>query len=195
MHAPHAGALQGILERRSAWPLTEPAPTPQALAAIVQAAASAPDHAALRPYHFKIVQGQNRQQLLQQVLAHPLAQSGEALALHGKYRLKLTTAPAILVLAARITTHPKAPEFEQLLAAGAAVMNMLNAAHLLGYSGFWSSAPDPLGTLLHQVMGFAAQDRIIGLLNLGTPVQTSRSPAPRTDWRQYAQEWEPASPA
>ena len=193
MHSliPDATALHTILTRRSAWPLTEPAPTPEELETILQAAAVAPDHAGLRPWHFKAVRGNDRQALLQQVLKHPDAQAETVRALHGKYTLKLTTAPVVIVLAARITPHPKAPEFEQILSAGAAVMNMLNAAHLLGYSGFWSSTPAPLDNLLHEVIQFEERDRVIGLLNLGKPASTERNYAPRAEWQSYAQIWSP----
>ncbi|SNR60920.1 Nitroreductase [Methylobacillus rhizosphaerae] len=186
--------LETMLARRSAWPLAAPAPSAGELETILQAAAVAPDHAGLRPWHFKVVQGEDRQALLQQVLQHADAQTEQVRALHGKYALKLTTAPVVIVLAARITPHPKAPEFEQLLAAGAAVMNMLNAAHVLGYSGFWSSTPAPLDALLHQVMAFDPQDRMIGLLNLGTPVNPGKNTAPRAVWQEYAQLWKSAMP-
>ncbi|MFL9611278.1 nitroreductase [Methylobacillus sp. Pita2] len=189
MNSIHDQTLATLLSRRSAWPLGEPAPAPAELEAILQAAAVAPDHAGLRPWHFKAVQGEDRQALLHRVLQHPDAQTGQVQALQGKYALKLTTAPVVIVLAARITPHPKAPEFEQLLAAGAAVMSMLNAAHLLGYSGFWSSTPEPLAALLHKVMGFGAQDRIIGLLNLGTPSNVTKANAARVSWQEYAQHW------
>ncbi|MCB5190198.1 nitroreductase family protein [Methylobacillus arboreus] len=191
MHPKHPQDLENTLARRSAWPLTEPAPTAGELETILQAAAVAPDHAGLRPWHFKVVRGDNRHALLQQVLQHPDAQTERVRALHGKYALKLTTAPVVIVLAARITHHPKAPEFEQLLAAGAAVMNMLNAAHLLGYSGFWSSTPDPLDVLLHKIMAFEQQDKIIGLLNLGVPANAPKATASRPAWQTYAQVWQP----
>lgn len=192
MHSniPDAAALQTILARRSAWPLTKPGPSPDELETILQAAAVAPDHACLHPWHFKVVQGNNRLTLLQQVLQHADAQTEQVKALQGKYTLKLTTAPVVIVLAARLTQHPKAPGFEQMLSAGAAVMNMLNAAHLLGYSGFWSSTPAPLDNLLHKVMQFEEQDRMIGLLNLGKPASSERSYAPRVKWQSYAQLWQ-----
>lgn len=189
MRSTHEQILETVLARRSAWPLSEPAPAPAELESILQAAAIAPDHAGLRPWHFKVVQAGDRQALLHRVLQHPDAQTEQVQALQGKYALKLTTAPVVIVLAARITPHPKAPEFEQLLAAGAAVMSMLNAAHLLGYSGFWSSTSEPLAALLHKVMGFGAQDRIIGLLNLGTPSNVTKANAARVSWQEYALHW------
>lgn len=192
MHLPKdTPLLQTVFSRRSAWPLTAPGPAPAELEIILQAAAMAPDHAGLLPWYFKAVQGEGRQALLEMILQHPDAQTEQVKALQGKYTLKLTTAPVVIVLAARLMPHPKAPEFEQILSAGAAVMNMLNAAHLLGYSGFWSSTPAPLDGLLHKVMQFDEHDRIIGLLNLGKPAGTDKNYAPRVKWQTYAQLWKP----
>lgn len=180
--------LHALLERRSAWPLGLPAPNAAEFDRILEAAACSPDHAGLTPWRFQYVQGPSRHALLERVLSHPMAQTEEAKAFHGKYKSKLTTAPLVVVLAARVKEHPKAPEFEQLLSCGAAVMNMLNAAQLLGYHGFWSSTPTPLATILKQVMGFEPQDQMLGLLNLGTPPHTPTTP-PRVKPDVFAQEW------
>ncbi|WP_158291777.1 nitroreductase family protein [Lampropedia puyangensis] len=180
--------LEQLLQRRSAWPLGLPAPNGQEFSAILQAAACAPDHAGLTPWRFKFVRGGQRHVLLERVLSHSDAQTDEAKTMHGKYTAKLTTAPLVVVLAARLKEHPKAPGFEQMLTCGAAVMNMLNAAHLLGYHGFWSSTPGALGDILKDVMGFEEQDQMLGLLNLGTPAHTPTTP-PRVSAEVFAQEW------
>jgi nitroreductase len=77
-----------------------------------------------------------------------------------------------------------------MLATGAAVTNMLNAAHMLGYGGFWSTG---LGTYVEEVgetLGFDALDyRFMGFLTLGTPIQSSPPPN-RPDFRQFVTEWE-----
>ena len=188
LHTELPTGLKALLERRSAWPLGLPAPTAAQFERILEAAACAPDHAGLTPWRIQYVQGAGRQALLAQVLAHPLAQTEEVRALHGKYTAKLTTAPLVLVLAARVKYHPKAPEFEQMLTCGAAVMNMLNAAHLQGFHGFWSSTPGALGDILKDVMGFEAGDQMLGLLNLGTPPHTPTTP-PRVQAQVFAQQW------
>lgn len=187
----HNLALHSLLSRRSAWPLTEPGPQTHELQTILQAAACAPDHAGLFPWRFKVVQGPDRHILLDEVLRHPDAQTEQAKGYSGKYTTKLTTAPVIVVLAVHITPSEKAPEFEQMLSAGAATMNMLNAAWALGYSGFWSSTLSPLDDLLHKVMGFEAQDKIIGLLNLGMPGRSTKAAAERAQLESYAQIWSP----
>lgn len=183
-------ALQWLSERRSRWPLQEPGPDEATLARIFELAACAPDHASLVPWRFKYVRGEHRHHLLEQVLNHPEAQTEHVQNMRSKYTSKLTTAPVVVVVAVHLTEHPKTPEFEQFLACGAAVMNMLNAAHLLGFPGFWSSTPAPLDALLKTVMGFEPQDHMAGLLNLGTAAQPPlalRRAAPET----FASAWPP----
>lgn len=180
--------LDTLLTRRSCWPLTTPAPRDDELGAILDAAARAPDHAGLVPWRMTLLRGDARPALLARVLAHPNAQTDEVQALRGKYTAKLTTAPVVLVLHAHIVEHPKAPEFEQLLAAGGAVTNMLNAAFALGYGAFWSSTPGALGRLLHSALELGPQDRMLGLLNLGTRVNPL-VPVPRAERSAYVREW------
>lgn len=180
--------LAQLLQRRSCWPLTTPAPSADELGLILDAAARAPDHAGLVPWRMTLLQGDARHALLQRVLSHPQAQTEAVQSMRGKYTSKLTTAPVVLVLHAHIQDHPKAPEFEQLLAAGGAYTNVLNAAFALGYGAFWSSTPGALGQLLHSVLGLGPNDRMLGLLNLGTRVNPL-VPVRRVARDTYVSEW------
>lgn len=180
--------LAHLLERRSCWPLTTPAPSTDELDAILDTAARAPDHAALVPWRMTVLRGDARHAMLQRVLSHPDAQTEAVQSMRGKYTSKLTTAPVVMVLHAHITEHPKAPEFEQLLAAGGAFTNVLNAAYALGYGAFWSSTPGALGQLLHSVLELGPHDRMLGLLNIGTRVN-ALVPVRRVPREAYVQEW------
>ncbi|RRD41410.1 nitroreductase [Comamonadaceae bacterium OH3737_COT-264] len=185
-------ALQYLATRRSRWPLQEPGPDDAALAQIFALGACAPDHAGLYPWRFQYVRGAQREVLLERVMAHPDAQSPEVQEMRSKFARKLTTAPVVMVLAIRVAEHPKVPEFEQFLSCGAAVMNMLNAAHCLGFQGFWSTAPAPLDALLRSVMGFEAQDRMVGILNFGTAAQPPSSPLRRVEPEAFVRAWDGA---
>jgi len=180
--------LAHLLERRSCWPLTTPAPRADELGLILDAAARAPDHAGLVPWRMTLLQGDARHAMLQRVLNHPEAQTDAVQSMRGKYTSKLTTAPVVLVLHAHLKDHPKAPEFEQLLATGGAVTNMLNAAFALGYGAFWSSTPGALGQLLHSVLELGSHDRMLGLLNIGTRVNPL-VPVQRVAREAYVREW------
>lgn len=180
--------LASLLARRSCWPLTGPGPGEDDLAAILDSAARAPDHAALLPWRMTLVRADACQALLEQVMAQPEAQQEAVQAMRGKFSAKLTSAPVLLVLHAHVMEHPKAPEFEQLLAAGGAVTNMLNAAFALGYGAFWSSTPGVLGELLHRVLALGPEDRMLGLLHVGTRVLPLQ-PVPRSPRERYVREW------
>jgi nitroreductase len=45
-------------------------------------------------------------------------------------------APLVIAVVSRAAPHVKIPEWEQVLSAGAAAMNLVTAAHALGY-GVW----------------------------------------------------------
>jgi len=81
------------------------------------------------------------------------------------------------------------PEHERLLAVGAAVTNMLNAAHMLGYGAYWSTG---LGTYVDEVneaLGFDGLDyRFLGYLAVGTPIQPPAA-VERPDYRKFVAEW------
>jgi nitroreductase len=102
----------------------------------------------------------------------------------------LAGVPVIVALAQKIDhDNVKIPEQEQLLATGASVMNILNAAHMLGYGAFWSTG---LGTYLEEVqeaLGFDSLDyRFLGYLAIGTPA-CAVQPANRPDFREFVSEW------
>ena len=52
----------------------------------------------------------------------------------------MAAVPLFIAVAQKIAhDNTKIPEQEQLLATGAAAMNLLNAVHMLGYGAFWST--------------------------------------------------------
>ncbi len=55
------------------------------------------------------------------------------------------------------------------MAVAAATMNMLNAAHALGYAGKWVTGPNAYDPAVAAALGFTAPDRLAGFLYLGTP--------------------------
>ena len=84
-------------------------------------------------------------------------------------RGKLCAPPLILALGVHVTPAHKVPEIEQVMAVAAATMNLLNAAHALGYGGKWVTGPNAYDPAVAAALGFAAPDRLAGFLYLGTP--------------------------
>jgi len=183
--------IEYLLTRRSAKFVQAPGPTEEHLAQILQAAMSAPDHGRLRPWRFALIRGEAIGRLADLALnaakaaGLPLTPQKEA-----STRQWLAEVPLMIAIACRLRyTNTKVPEHEQLLATGAAVANMLNAAHMLGYGAYWSTG---LGTYIDEVneaLGFDSLDyRFMGYLALGTPEDCGRA-VQRPDYREFVTEW------
>lgn len=165
-------ALHLLLNRHSVPRLTEPAPSGQQRANIIHAALRAPDHGALQPWRFFIIENEGRERF-----AQLLADTAQAAGLDHKAQQKARNAPLraplIIAIVAHCQQHDNVPQWEQLLSAGCAVMAMQMAAQAQGFGGIWRS-----GALLARPEVRAAfhcrpQDQIVGFLYLGTPATDS----------------------
>lgn len=186
-------ALTCLTSRQSMPPrlLSEPVPDAADLDEIFRSAMSAPDHGAVRPWRFLIIQGEARQRL-GDVFADAMARrepDADAETLE-KARAKPLRAPMLIaVLAEIVEDHPKAPVVEQILAAGAASQNMLNAIHAKGYGGILLSGANCYDDRVKAALGLAPKDAIIGFIYVGTPsgegpVKQRPDPAPFVrDWQ------------
>jgi nitroreductase len=184
--------LHALHSRRSMKFLRGPGPRQEEVEQMLQAAMSAPDHGALRPWRFLLIRGEAIGRLADMAIA-AVKRSGDKRMTPEKeksVREWMAGVPLFVALAQKIDhDNPKIPEQEQLLATGAAVMNILNAAHMMGYGAFWSTG---LGTYVEEVqeaLGFDALEyRFLGYLAIGTPacaVPVVRRP----DYREFTSEW------
>lgn len=107
---------------------------------------------------------------------------------HEHRRNKALAAPLIVALGAALNRTSKVPEIEQLLAVGAAAMNMLNAIHQLGYGGFWATGVDSYEPAMHDALGFGSDERLVGFLFVGTPAEPASS-ARRPARDAHVREW------
>lgn len=186
-------ALQAVLTRHSIAPafLGEPAPDDQALERILAAGASAPDHGRLRPWRFVVIRGEARERLgavFVEALRRRQPDAPEAAI--EQERNRPLRAPLLLAVAARIDPqHPKIPEVEQILSAGAAVQNMLLAAHAQGFGAKWLTGANAYDGHVRDALGLGPEDRLIGFVHIGT-VDGSPPAVPRADPRELTVEWQ-----
>lgn len=171
--------LEAIDTRTSVAALAEPGPTGAQWTALLRAAGRAPDHGRLRPWRFLVIRGEARQRF-GEVLAEALRASApgaapEALA---RERRKPLRAPAILVVAAEPKPHPKVPEIEQILAAGAAAQNILLAAHALGLGAIWRTGAPAYDPRVVASLGLPPQAKIVAFIYLGTPAAEAKRKDP-----------------
>lgn len=161
-------ALELLVNRRSASRLTEPGPDGEALTHILQAGLRAPDHGALQPWRFILIDGEGRErfsQLLEQsALSDGLDEKAVLKAKDAPFR-----APLIITVVAHCEDHPKVPIWEQQMSAGCAVMAMQMAALAQGYNGIWRTGPWTDHPSVRRAMSCRDQDKIVGFLYIGTP--------------------------
>ncbi len=187
-----AVVLGALLSRRSCPPrlLADPAPSEAHLRLMVEAAVCAPDHAGLRPWQFICIQDAARVRLggvfATAYMCRNRSASQEQM---DRERMKPLRAPMVLAVAASITRdHPRATVTDQQLSAGAAAMNLLNAAHVLGYGGMWLTGESCFDANVKRALGLAPDDFIAGWIYLGTPLANAgpiRRPAPEQVLRHW----------
>jgi nitroreductase len=160
-------ALTAIRTRATAIRLSEPGPTAGQLDALLQAAVSAPDHGRLAPWRFVIVDGAARARLGQAMADGLRRRAPDAPAdLLQREAAKPLRAPTIVAAAARITPGRIAP-IEQILAVGAAVQNMLLAAHALGLGAAWKTGEAAYDPAVKAMLALEPEDHIVGFVYLG----------------------------
>lgn len=161
-------ALTLLLNRRSASRLTTPAPQGDELQNILAAGMRAPDHGALRPWHFVVMQGEGLNRFSQ--LLEKAAKEGKLGAeVEEKARNAPFRAPLIITVIAKTQDHPKVPEWEQIVAAGCTVQAMQMAAVAQGFGGIWRSGSWTEDAIVRDGLGCEPNDHIVGFLYLGTP--------------------------
>lgn len=88
---------------------------------------------------------------------------------------KLDRAPTLVVCSCALSGEPIQDE-EDLHAAASAAYIVLLAAHAHGLAGYWRT-PEVLRTAEgRDAVGFGADERFVGLLHLGRPVQEQSAP-------------------
>jgi len=188
---PRLLALDQLLSRRSVGLLQEPAPTGADLDLIIDAGLRAPDHGRLRPWRFVIIRGDARLAYAEKLAeAAAVRDPANAATLGERYRAWVRRTPMLIAVGA-IVKPGNIPEIEQLLAAGAATMNMLNALHMLGYGGMWVTGPNVYDANVNRLLGFEAPSRLVGHLTAGTPAPSTAPVPARPDRAAHVSEWTP----
>ncbi|MBN2972589.1 nitroreductase [Roseomonas aeriglobus] len=160
-----------LATRRSGKPRDMVAPGPDAaqLADIVQIASRVPDHGKLAPWRFVAVGADQRDAfatLLQAAYRVDKPDAGrlEAEAIDQFAR----QAPTLVVVLSSPKRESHIPLWEQELSAGAACMQLLNAATAHGFVGGWLTGWAAFSPMVRDAFG-GAEERIAGFVFLGSP--------------------------
>jgi nitroreductase len=178
--------METLLSRASASSFDAAGPTSDELHLILQAAVRAPDHGKLRPWRFLVVSGDGRAKLSELFAeAARRRDPGANEAAIEKEKSKPLRSALTIVVAAKITRGHKIPEIEQTLSAGAAAMNILNAAHALGYGAKWVTGANCYDAWFKEALGLDPADPIVGFVHIGALPETGQPAAERPDPRGF----------
>ena len=182
-------ALDLMMSRESALKLVTPGPSAEELDQIFASAVRAPDHGRLRPWHFVVINEDQRAafgELMAEAMGrrNPAVSDGEL----QRERDKAFRSPVIVVVAAKVQRGHKIPEIEQIASASAAAQTIMLAAPALGYGAVWKTGAPAYDPTVKTALGLAAEDDIIGFLYIGTRAGGS-SPFPRPDAKDFVTNW------
>ena len=182
--------LSLLATRRSGKPrdLVAPGPDDAQLRQILEIAARTPDHGKLAPWRFVIVPTDKRADLARVIsdayrVERPQASRLEIEALEQF----ATQAPTLVVVLSSPRTESHIPLWEQELSAGAACMNLLHAAHAMGFAGGWLTGWAAFSDTVRDAFG-AAPERVAGFIFLGTP-EKQLEERPRPDFDKIVSTW------
>lgn len=183
--------LSLLHSRRSGRPreLIGAGPSDEELQQILTIAARTPDHGKLSPWRFVTVGADQRGDLAALFRDALAAEDPQALPAKGEKSDELARSGGTLIVlvSAPIADH-KIPLWEQELSCGAAGMNLLHAAHALGFVGGWVTGWQAYSpTVCASFCG--PGERIAGFIFLGQPgreLEERPRPALANVWKPWS---------
>ena len=180
--------------RRSGRPreMVAPGPSDDELMQILTIAARTPDHGKLFPWRFMVVAPDQRAALADLLLAAlPESEPNAGPAHVAKAKEFAHQAPTLVVLVAAPIAGHKIPLWEQELSVGASGMNLLIAAHALGFVASWITGWAAYSERVRAAF-CAPGERIAGFIFIGSPGMPLEE-RPRAPLAAVARPWVPPS--
>jgi nitroreductase len=200
-----SAVLDLLSTRRSVGPalLREPGPDAEALQRLLTIASRVPDHGMMVPWRFIVFQGEARgafsarmapifAEWLQRERAAWVAEDPARAAAQVEAVSKgFTHAPLVVVVVDRAReAEGRPPKWEQTLTVGAVCMTLVTAATAMGFGAAWVTGFVAANRAAHKVLGLAADERVGGVVHIGTPAQ--RPPErKRPDLANIVTHWTP----
>lgn len=159
--------------RRSVKPpmLAEPGPTAAELDEILTVATRVPDHKKLAPWRFVVFEGDARARFGEVLAAAAQAEDKvepSPVRLEAE-RQRFQRAPVVIAVISSVKSPAPAPEWEQVLSAGAACFNLCLAANAMGFGTDWLTEWPAYSPAVGQALGLTAGERVAGFIYVGTP--------------------------
>ena len=177
--------------RRSGKPrdMIAPGPDDAQLRAMLEAAIRVPDHGKLNPWHFVIVPAGARARLAAIIVDAYRAEKPDA----GRLEIEAMAgfahqAPTLVVALSTPGAVSKIPLWEQELSAGAACMNLLLAAHAMGFVGGWLTGWPAYSQTVCAALGGDEAAQVAGFIFVGSPSRPLEE-RPRPDYDDVVTRW------
>jgi nitroreductase len=169
--------LRLLQNRRSVKPdkLVAPGPSAAELEMILTIASRVPDHKKLAPWRFIVFEGAAREKF-GEVIAEACKAEDKEQPSHVRLdmeRKRLARAPLVVAVISRVIPKPGAPEWEQVLSAGASAFNLCLAANAMGYGTSWVTEWIAYSPRIRTALGLSDNERVAGFVHIGTPCERS----------------------
>lgn len=183
--------LDALLTRRSVKvkQLTQPGPSESQIRTIMMAAMRVPDHGKLCPWSITLLDKAG-QAALGELLAARFAQiHPEANEKQIEFERQQPQRAPLLAVVLHTPVIGRIPNWEQELSTGAVCMNLLHAAHALGFAGQWLTEWPAYDAKVKEALGGTLEDKIAGFIYIGTPTEKPDERA-RPDYNDVVQWWD-----
>ena len=86
-------------------------------------------------------------------------------------RTRFLRAPVVVAVVSSPVPHPAAPEWEQVLSAGAVCLNLLHASAAMGFGAQWITEWYGYDEGVKAAFGLTGPERFAGFVYIGTPTE------------------------
>ncbi|MCK8778750.1 nitroreductase [Rhizobium sp. NTR19] len=149
--------------------IKEPGPTQEELDEILTFAVRVPDHGKIAPWRLVVYRGDLRQKLGEAFLKLALEKDPEMTETARQAELnRFTRAPLVVGVVSTAAPHPKIPEWEQVLSAGALAFNLVLAAQAHGYVANWRTEWIAYDDAALDVLGVKPGEKVAGFVHIGS---------------------------
>ncbi len=164
--------IADYLERRRSVAIPSlrgPAPDEPMLRRMLTIAARVPDHGKLAPWRFVIYRGEPAARLgtaLRELVESREGSVGETR--RAMEEKRFSRSPLVVGVVSTAGPHVKIPEWEQVLSAGAVAMNLVHAAHALGFGANWVTEWVAYDDDAKRILGIAPAEKVAAFVHIGS---------------------------
>ena len=182
--------MEAIRSRRSVKKmLPEPPVSRELVEAVIEAAVWAPNHHLTEPWRFVVMEGDERRKL-GEAMGMALGSSADNPSQErlDTERQKPLAASVVVALISSPKIGPNIVPQEEMVAAGAALQNMLLAAHSLGLGSMVRTGSNVYSEAMRKFFHMEERESVVGLVYLGQiaeppPPGRRRGIAGKVEWR------------